>query len=781
MDNTHKNIHILDILKYLLFHWKWFAVSILLFGTYYYYQYSKSSFVYHRSETVMIKTPDNTPTSSRVSRSSVLYNIVNMETEILQLRSKELMRRTISRTGADQSYSINKRLRTTELYTQAPVRVEVKGVKDENSYGLTVIPVDKNHVQLTNFSKGDENKVLKVNLNTLVETPIGQLMVTAAPYYSQTWYGTEIHVNKYPREDMVAYFMGQLNIAQMEEDASLLDISMEDTSPKRAADIITTMITVYNEFAVDNKNKIATNTAQFIRERLAIIESELGSVELNIQELKTGNQGVDVSTAGEMYLSDRRQYQGELNKMETDLKLVEMMRDYLDDDAKVNEPVPNNTGLVDAGIEGQITAYNNTLLRKSRLTMGSSLENPVVQDMENALAASRKNIKRAVENAIAGLGVKMENLRREEVQAKGKVMQIPQKQRTMLSVARQQKVKEDLYVFLLNKREENALNQAMTEDNILIIDPASGAAGPVYPILFRKVGLGLAIGTVLPAIVLLLLLMLDTGIRGRQDIEKASSVPFIGELPFIRNRKGKTGDILVSKTGRDPLTEAFRILRTNINFMAKEGNAPKVITFSSFTTGVGKTFSVLNLATILSYLDKKVVVIDLDLRKGTLSARVGLNSGKGSSHYLSDKTVTAADVLHTSDWIENVDFIPIGLIAPNPVELLLSKRLDELIDELKDKYDYVIVDGVPFGIVADASIMNRISDLTLFIIRVGRMDRRQLPELERVYQEGKLSNLAVLLNGLKLGGYGYGSYGYGSYGYEAQKGKFSFFGKWRKS
>jgi len=393
----------------------------------------------------------------------------------------------------------------------------------------------------------------------------------------------------------------------------------------------------------------------------------------------------------------------------------------------------------------------------------------------------RNNIARAVDNSVKGLAIKQGNAQREENIAQGKVLQIPQKQREMLSVERQHKVKEELYLYLLNKREENALNEAMTDESIRIVNPASGSELRIYPNRWRKIFTGVAVGTVLPAVILLAMLVLNTGVRGRQDLENVLSVPFLGEIPLARNRRQGNGDVLVSQSGRDPLTEAFRILRTNINFMTKDEHPPKVITFTSFSAGVGKTFSVLNLAATLSYLDKKVVVLDLDLRKGTLSSRTGLLHGKGTSHYLSNPSIKISEILHKSEVAEGVDFIPIGAIAPNPVELLLGKRLDELITELKGMYDYVIIDGVPTGVVADASIIDRVADLTLFIIRIGKMDRRQLPEIEKNYQEKKLSNLAIVLNGLKLNGYGYGygGYGYGSYGYgygeEKKKSVFDWF------
>lgn len=762
-------VNILDILKYLFFHWKWFLLSIVIFGGYYLYQYSKTPFMYSQSQTVMIKTPMNTPTTARITRTNVAYNSVSVASEILQLRSKELMRQTISRIHADVSYTRHIGLRDHELYQKSPVQVSMPEKSPDDSYSFTVTPVDAKHVVVKNWGEGSSGKELKVELDKEVKTPFGVLVITPSPYFKEDVFGQDIRVTKYAREAMVGYFMGNLRITQMEEDASLLQITLNDRSAERAADLITMLITVYNEFSSEDKNQIAINTAEFIHERLAIIESELGSVESSIERLRTANQGVDVSTAGQMYLTDSRQYQTEKTKIETDIKLAGMMREYLTNKTKQHDLIPNNTGLVDASVENQIIDYNSTLLKRNRLVEGSSSANPVVQDLDKALGAMRNNIDRAVDNTLEGLSIKMKNVENEVRQARGKAMQVPEKQRVMLSVERQQKVKEELYLFLLNKREENALNQAMTEDNIRIIDPASGSYAPIYPSRLRKIFTGMAIGVALPAVVLLLMLMLDTGVRGRQDIENVLSIPFLGEIPLKRNKQQEDHDISVTKTGRDPLTEAFRILRTNINFMAKDSVPPQVLTFTSFNIGAGKTFSVMNLGTTLSFLEKKVVVLDLDLRKGTLSSRLQIAKGKGVSHYLSDFSVSVDEIIYKSDLTDNMDFIPIGVIAPNPVELLLGKRLDELIAELKKRYDYVIVDGVPVGIVADASIVDRISDLTLFIIRVGKMDRRQLPELEKIHQSGKLSNLAVLLNGIKLGGsgygYGYGGYGYGGYGY----------------
>ncbi|GAA4171582.1 GumC family protein [Sphingobacterium ginsenosidimutans] len=766
-----RSINILDVLKHLLYHWKWFALSILIFGAYYYYQYAKSPFIFRSAETIIIKTPMNTPRTARISRTNEAYNSISVASEILQLKSKELMRQTVKRIGAEMSYSIVEGLRQKELYKNSPVLITLPQVKEEASFSFTVTLLGNNQVLLSNWSVGNKALEVKTALGKTVKTPIGQLVVQGNKDITDSYLDQEIKVSKYALEDMVDYFVSTLSITQMEEDASLLQLVCEDTNPRRATDLIGEMVVVYNEIALQDKNQIGINTANFIRERLSIIEQELGAVESNIQDLRIQNQGMDAATVGQAYFADTRTYQAERTKVETDMNLAQMMRNYLADKAKRTDLIPNNTGLVDASVEAQISDYNATLLRRNRLIEGSSEANPVVQDLDKGLNAIRNNIARAVDNAIGGLHIKANNMKREEYQARGKALQVPQKQRVMLSVERQQKVKEELYLYLLNKREENAINQAMTEDNIRIIDPATASFQPIGPSKIRKLGLGIGIGFILPAIIILTLSILDTGVRRRQDVEDAITVPLLGEIPFIRTRRSAQDSILVSSVGRDPLTEAFRILRTNISFMSREGKHPKVITFTSFIPGVGKTFTSLNLSNTLSFLDKKVVVIDLDLRKGTLSKRIGIKEGKGVSHYLSDINLSIEEIIHRNLRGGNVDYISIGTEAPNPVELLLSKRLDQMIAELSNQYDYIIIDGVPMGIVADATVVDRISDLTLFVVRAGKMDKRQLPEIQKIYEEKRLSNLAVILNGIEMGQsrYGYG-YGYG-YGYNADEGR----------
>jgi capsular exopolysaccharide synthesis family protein len=779
-----QSLHVLDILRYLLSNWKWFLLSILLFGGYYYYQYSKTPFLYKKDQTVMIKTANNSISASRITRPNNFYNFVNVNSEILQLRSQELMRNTISLLNADVSYGRKDGLRSVELYKTSPFIVRFVNVPSNAGFSFNLKYKGNNQVELSGFSNDELAKPIIVKLNAETKTPVGNVIISANPDKKFRVNLTEdITITKTPINAMVGYFLGNLKITQM-EDVEVLQMTMEDTSPMRAEEMISKLIEVYNEMTVQDKKKIANNTANFINDRLVIIEKELSSVESDLEGMKTQNQGLDVKSAGEQYWTESRGYQSSSKELGTQMKLVEIMRQRLSDPSRVDDLIPSNTGLVDGSIEEIIAEYNTLLLRRNRLMSGNSSENPIVQDLNNALTQVRQNIARAIDNVISGLRIRMSNLREEENAAIGKARSLPSKQRIMLSAERQQKVIEELYIFLLNKREENAINREMTDDNIRVIDSASGSDLPFYPSKFKKIALGVAIGIAVPAAILLLMLLLNTKVRNRKDVEDAISVPFVGEIPFSTEMKSAKSEIVIKEQGVDEVTEAFRIFRTNLSFMSSGDKSQKVITFTSFNVGAGKTFSVINLGVSMTFLKKKVVLVDLDLRKGTLSNITKFPMPIGVTHYLSDSAVTIDEIIYKDRVDADIDIIPIGVIAPNPVELLLSERLDNLIAELKERYDYIIVDNVPLGIVADADIVNRITDVTIFVVRAGKMDRRQLPEIQKIYDSGSLTNMAIVLNGVKFGntgygsyGYGYGGYGYGyGYGYGAQKKK-GFFSK----
>lgn len=766
-NSSNKNdqgLNIVDLFMYLASQWKWFLLSILICGGIAWYNYARAPLVYFRSATVIIKDPSNKASTSGLDRFDNFINKVNVANEILQFRSKKLMREVVQRVHADVSYQIKDGLRSNELYNESPVLVSLPDALPEQSFSFTMTLKDAKTVTLSDFSGIEAKPSYEVALNDTVAIIEGMnVVVTATNYLRDSWLNTPIRVQKLPVESMVNYYKNALGIQQEEEEASILTLALKDSSPARAEDVLNTLITVYNEEAIKEKNQVAVNTANFINERLIIIERELGNVESNLESFKQRNQIVDIASSAGMYMTESQKYNADAMELETQLRLANFIKDYLTDPGKETDLIPSNTGISDMNIENQISLYNAAKLKRDHLIDDSSVNNPVVQELNNSLRAMKQSIIRAVDNMIVSLNVKRNDAQNREMRAQDRVTAIPTKERQMLSIERQQKIKEALYLFLLNKREENTLSQAMADNNARVIDGAEGSNAPISPNRNRILLLGLLVGIALPGAVCLAILFMDTRVHGRKDIEGVISVPYLGEIPLdkeaMKDHRKKV--MAVKEQGDDIVSEAFRILRTNMAFLSKKDKPAQVITFTSFNIGAGKTFIARNLSMSLAYLKKRVVMVDLDIRKGTLSRHFG-HYHVGVTNYLSDNMVKVDDIIQHQ---EGFDLIPAGILAPNPAELLMDNRLDELMNELRTRYDYIIADNVPVGLIADATIANRIADLTIFVVRAGKLDRRQLPDIEKLYQEKKLKNMALVLNGANPERHGYGySYGYG-YGY----------------
>ena len=761
-----QGLNLMDLIVYLVSKWRWFALSIAVCVGIAWFNYARSPFVYYRSATVIIKDPSNKTSTTGLDRFDNIINKVNVANEILQFRSKKLMREVVQRLHADVSYQVEEGLRLNELYTQSPVLLSFPDALPEQRFSLTVTPKDKNTVELSECSGIGDGTSRTVSLNDTVEISKGMRVVaTPTNYYGASWQNIPIRVRKFSLESMVNYYRGALGIQQEEEESSILTLALKDNSAARAEDVLNTLIFVYNEEAIRDKNQVAINTADFINERLIIIESELGSVESDLESFKQRNQIVDIASSAGMYMTESQKYSIDALELETQLRLAQFIKDYLTDPTKDTDLIPSNTGIGDMNIESQISLYNTAKLKRDALVDDSSENNPVVQELNNSLRAMKQNIIRAVDNMIVTLNVKRNDAQSRELQAQDRVTSIPTKERQMLSIERQQKIKETLYLYLLNKREENALPQAMADNNARVIDGAEGSTQPISPNRNRILLLGLIVGLAIPGVSCLTVLFMDTRVRSRKEVEKALSVPFLGEIPLDREagKRRKRGDADTDKTDEDGIVaEAFRVLRTNMAFMSRKDRPSQVITFTSFNEGAGKTFIASNLAMSFVYAKKRVVLVDLDIRKGTLSRHFGIRR-TGVTNYLADPSVTVDEIIQHR---EHFDVISFGATAPNPAELLMDSRLDELFDALRSRYDLIIADNVPVGIIADASIANRIADLTIFVIRAGRLDRRQLPDIEAMYEGRKLKNMALVLNGVDptRTGYGYGRYGYG-YGY----------------
>jgi len=749
-----QDVNIIDILMFLLSKWKWFVISIIVFGGLAWFQYARTPKTYFRSATVIIKDPSNKISSAGLDRYDNYINKVNVANEILQFRSKKLMRDVVSRVSADIDYKVKEGLQMTELYKKSPVSVRFLETTPEMHLNMVVTPLDSSKVMVSDFGSDESDKKWTVPMKDTVNIEGVKLVVAPTNYYTDSWKGEHIHITKNPMSSVVGYFISSLGIRQEEDEASILTLSLKDRSAARAEDVLNMLISVYNEEAINDKNQVAINTAEFINERLIIIESELGGVESHLESFKRENRIVDIATTAGMYVGESQKYNTNVMELETQLRLATYIKDYLTDPTREIDLIPANTGISDMNIESQIAQYNTIKLRRDKLIEDSSEKNPVVEELNTSLRAMKQSIIRAVDNMIVSINVRRNDAQSRESQAQSRVSSIPTKERQMLSIERQQKIKESLYLFLLNKREENALSQAMVDNNARVIDGASGPNAPIAPNRNKIMLLGLLLGLAFPGVIFLMIMFLDTRIRTKKDIQGKVTAPFLGVIP----EQDKENEKLTS--------EAFKIVRTNMSFLSRKDRKIQVIMCTSFSSGDGKTFVSLNLANSFISARKKVVLVDLDIRKGTLTAHFSKHShhhAQGVTNYLADTDLRLDDIISSDTGVEGLDLIPSGSMAPNPAELLMDERLDEMFKELRNRYDVIITDSVPVGLVADATIANRVADLTLFVVRAGRLDRRQLPDIEAMYQERKLTNMSLLLNGADFHHHGYG-YGYG-YGY----------------
>ena len=519
------------------------------------------------------------------------------------------------------------------------------------------------------------------------------------------------------------------------------------------------------------RNQISKNTAEFVNERLEDLSRELGLVEQDMVRFSARTKTIDFTSKVGSYSARSLEEEDASIKIEKQLKLVSYMLSQLNSPSKRNELMPLNIAMPDPELDGYITQYNQLKFQRDKLveSSGGSTQNPVIAEYDATLDQLRKSATEILNQQASALRARLKSVERDQSALFSKLPDVTEEGRAKADIDRRLAIQEGLYTELLSKREEYALRQSMTQDSAYILDMNDAPnTPPVSPNTLRTIVLAFLLGLALPTIFLIVRLLTDNKVRTRKDILERLTIPFLGDIP--KEERAKSGHTRgVREQGGDETSEAFRVLRENMRFMigSAAGTTKKII-FTSFGESAGKSYVSYNLAKTLTFSGHRVVLVDLDLRKGTLSHRAGI-IGKGVTEYLSDPTVQVDQIIRKDPNAPKLSVIASGAVPPNPAELLLGERLDELADKLSEQFDFVVFDNVPFGSVADAAIANRVADLTIFILRAAKLDRRALPELQRLYDDHILTNMAIVLNGATESGHGYG-YGYG-YGYGNKKKK----------
>lgn len=755
--NVSSEFNIRTILDVLLSKWYWFVLSVLVCVGLAYVFLQTVPTVYNRTAVVMIKKQSNTE-DAFIEKQLFNQNYdVNNEKQIF--KSRTLMAEVVRRLSLDREYSLENGLKRKVLYKDSPIWVEYPDSVLSQSISFTVIPVSQTTYRLTGFPDNPDWET-QGTYGQAIQIPGGKIIVNWSQGIGDGWLEIPVQVACIPVESAIASNLAALEVDLAEKNSTLLALKYQDTNPDRGDAILNTLIDVYNDEAIHDKNQIIQNTAVFINERLAIINEELGGVDSDIENFKKNNCLIDVASEAGIFVVDRSRYEQEEIELSNQIELTKLIRDFLLDPMKEWQLLPANSGIMDTGVEGLVAEYDGLLLQRNKLKEQGD-RSPVVKEKEAALKALRVTILKVLDNLKNALSYKLADVQRLQSRANSRIATVPTQEKYVLTVERQQKIKEELYLYLLNKREENALSMVTADSNLRVIDQAygtgrAGANGIV--ILLAAFLVGLAI----PGLIFYLQPMLDVSVRGRKDIADNLTIPFLGEIPY---RYAKKKNIASGKYSRDSVSEAFRIVRTNMDFMLKKKDGAQVVMMTSANPGAGKSFISLNLAISLSQAGKRVILLEMDIRKGSEKDPDG-HVLPGITNFLSGREKEVERLIRPYKDIEGLDVMTSGPIPPNPSELLLTSYLDKLVDGVRERYDYILIDTVPYGLVADAQIISRVADLCIYVIREGVMDRRQLPDVECLYTEKKLPNMSVLLNDVRLkhAGYGYG-YGYGYYGY----------------
>lgn len=759
--------------------WAWFLLSVVICVAIGWFYLQRQPRVFQRQSVMLIEDGDDGAGSSSFRSGSkrngmntlLQLNGVsvgdNLKNEIFILSSKRLMQRVVDKLQLDVDYSVKESLHQAPLYAEArPVMLLFeKPYKGKAAQTLQLKKKDGNVVTLCGMTDRLGNAVKDVNaqLGQTVETPYGRVSVVRGPAYGK-WGSETIHVTRLSSDNTAAYYMNELTVSEYDKETSLIVMSCNDGSTKRADDILNTLYETYKEDVVENKNRVALSTAKFIDDRIKIIGSELSNVESQLASFKKRNQLIDFTTTPQTILTQTTQARQQSLEMETQLNVAKYLNDYIHNHTNDHDLIPA-LNLGDASFNTQISAYNDQMNRRNQMVANSSENVAMVRELDRQLQQMRQAIATSLRNYVNTQEVRLRDARANEAALSGRVTGAPEQEKQGLDIQRQQSLKEALYTYLLNKREEVALQQAINEANVRLVEGPIGnkKVSPRGSIIML---VSLVIGLLIPSVVLWLRYMLDVTVHGRRDIEENTTIPLLGEIPHLKDSNDKT--LLTDLSSDAPVVEAFRILRFSLGYMR---HSTQVMMTTSTTPGQGKSFVSRNMATILAMAGKRVILIDADIRKRTLSSTFG--HAFGLTTYLADDHTQVDDIIRPDGLTKGVDFIPAGHMPPNPSELLMSSRFDELIAELRKRYDHVIIDTTPMFSVADASVVARLVDFTLFVIRVGVQNRDFLPELERMYQDNRFRKLSIVLNDADVktsrygGGTGYG-YGYG-YGYGHHK------------
>jgi tyrosine-protein kinase Etk/Wzc len=754
------------ILMQYLQHWYWFLLcSVIAVGIAYFYLRYYAVPQYQVYSTMLIKddkSGQGLSNADALSDLSTFKSARNIDNETEVLKSKSLMQRVVSELGLSTTYSVEGRVVDREIYGRGvPIKVLINQL-DSTAAGkaFAVHLKPGNSFTIDDYS----GKVTEHSFGQQIQKSFGKFTIVSANAQNNST--GKIIVRFQDVQQIASHYNQTIVVQPVSKGGSVLNISLIDPVPEKAKNVITKLIEVYNKEAVEDKNLMATNTLKFLDERLKYVTNDLLGVEKDVAKYKSQNGLTDIASQATEYTSQASNYGQQLSNWAVQIEILESIEAYLKKEGSQYSMVPSSLGIEDPTLLGLIGKFNELQMERERMLRTTQPNNPLVQNISEQLANLRVNILENLRNIKRGLEITSNNLKASSGQFQSKVRRVPGMEQALLEINREKSIKQNIYVYLLQKREETALSLAASASAARVLDPATGGDYPISPNRQSIYLIAVLLGLGLPFAAIYVANWLNTKVQTQRDVTSIISAPILGE---IAHNEEKLESLVVTPGNRSPIAEMFRLVRANLNF-AGLGKEQITLLVTSSRSGEGKTFFSINLGASLAVTGKRVVLLDLDLRNPKVATELELSAGLGVTNYLSDNTVSITDILKTSKTIPGLLVITSGPIPPNPAELLMSSRIGHLICELKQSFDYVIIDTPPIGQVADAFTLNSFVDFSAYVVRYNYTLKKQLEILKNIIRQKTLNNPMVILNDVKKSnGHNYG-YGYG-YGYDQKSSK----------
>lgn len=788
--DAEESVNLSELLFKYLAYWPWFVASVLvcLVACFIYLRYQTP--VYQVSAAVLIKEDEkkggaaNSAPFAAMQGLGMLSMTSNFENEVEILKSRTLIKKVVNHLELYTSVSEERMFSyDTPLYKNAPIQVfmtpeEAEKLKTNVAMDLTFRKEEKTLDVKLKYMLGEEEVEVEKkfdHLPAVLPTEIGVIsfLPNAAVLAKDTLkkeVKNEIHLKANISNPIAVAgaYLSQLAVEPTSKTTTIAQISLKTIVKQLGVDFVNCLVAFYNQDANDEKNEVAQKSAEFIDERINIINRELGTTESELASFKQRSGLTDLTSDAQLALQESSKYEQQRMENATQINLVRYLNEYINNPENTNEVLPANVGYSDANLTSVIEQYNTMIIERKRLLRTSSENNPAVVNMNTGIDAMRRTVQTTVNSVLKGLQITRDDIERQASKFEGRISNAPLQEKEFMTISRQQEIKATLYIMLLQKREENAITLAATANNGRIIEEALAASAPVAPRKSVFMLASLLLGLGIPVGIIFLIDLFKYKIEDRADLEKLTTAPILGEIPSDGKAGGEKASIDVRENENGMMEEAFRTLRTNILFML--GPSQKVVLFTSSQPGEGKSFITCNMGASLAYMGKKVLVIGMDIRKPRLAGIFNLDHhSKGITNYLNDPVnVNIFDLVQHTQISKNLDVMLAGPVPPNPTELVSRDSFVQGIAKLKEKYDYILLDTAPIGIVTDTAIIGRVADLSVYVSRAGVTPKMAFKYINVLREEKKLNNVATVLNGVDMNdrkrAYGYGRCGYG-YGY----------------